>query len=378
MKARFAAVLSLTVLLAAAGFAASPRRTKTTTSYEGGKRSGSDWVGGDAISDFSRHTRVDSGRSHRNLTLFPVVAPGVRRPNVDLPLDKAVAMGLIGISELEESEVNRLRVKNKAKSPVFVMAGEMLRGGKQDRIVGSDLVLPPGADLIIPVFCVEHGRWSGAGGGFSAGHSLAGSDIRGAAGGGGRAGGGQSAVWSKVAEQQQRLRAPSPTGALKSVHDSAEVRDRMKPYLHALTDLAEDNPKACGIVAVIDDEILTADLFSSPALFQQIWPQLLESYIIDALDREEGEDHHVREKDSHHSLNATFVQRWLNKVGSATRKPKDTPGSGMLYELRGSELVGSTLVLDKGVVHMELFPEYPVKPIEYNSLEFRRDRLRVE
>ena len=100
-----------------------------------------------------------------------------------MTLDLAGAKGLIEVAELKDSEVNRLRLRSRAKEPVFVMAGEMVRGGKQDRIVADDLLLAPGDELTVAVFCVEHGRWVAGGGGgrFTTGHSLAGAGARGAA-----------------------------------------------------------------------------------------------------------------------------------------------------------------------------------------------------
>jgi hypothetical protein len=368
-------------LVAATAFAAVPRGSRGPARPQPRERkdlSGAYTI--DAITDYANHIRVGAGKTHRNLTLFPILASKVRVPAVDLTLDKAVALDLVDVSELKDPDVNKLRVRSRAKKPVFVMAGEMLRGGQQDRIVGDDLILPPGAELVVSVFCVEHGRWSGrVGGGFTTGHSLAGAGVRGAAGrGGGARGGGQSGVWSKVAEQQEALHAPSATGSLRSVHDSAEVREKMKPYLRAFSDLPDDNPKGSGVVAVVDDEILAADLFSSPALFRQMWSDLLESYVIDALEKAEADDDHRSGEDRERRPNGTRVQHWLDGVKSAARKPKDTPGDGVVYELRGRDVSGAALIWDRGLVHMELFPEFSVKDIDYNSLRFRRDRLRHE
>jgi hypothetical protein len=166
----------------------------------------------------------------------------------------------------------------------------MLRGGKQDRIIAQDLVIPARAKIEVAVYCVEHGRWAHAAGAparFTAGRSMAGAGVRRAAGGGGGGGGGgQGAVWSEVADSQERLKAPSETGALRSVHDSKEVQQQAAPYQRALADLCREHPKANGVVVVVDGEILAADLFGSPALFRQLWPQLLEAYAIDALEHE--------------------------------------------------------------------------------------------
>ncbi len=369
MKAKLIVALALAGSLAVFVLAATPHepdscRAEATTVAP---------AGGDPLSDYAKRARVAPAASHANLALFPISVSGVKVPDVDLPIDKALNAGLVEVTELERSQVSELRLDNRAKEPVFAMAGEMLRGGKQDRIVGDDLIVPACKEVTIPVFCVERGRWSARGrgsGGFSAGHSLAGAGVR----GGGRAGG-QGGVWSGVAAQQERLGAPSETGALRSVHDSETVRERMKPYLQALSDLPEDHPTASGIVCAINGKIVVADLLSSRALFRELWPQLLEAYVIDALERECGARPSGANPGKSPTVDAEEVGRWLDSVASATRKPKETPGDGDLFELEGPALVGTALIYDGGVVHLALFGTEAPVPVQHNRLQFRRDRL---
>ncbi len=342
------------------------------------------------IIQYMDHLRVEKSQRHGNLALFPVSVSAVEIPDIHLTLTQAVKQGLFEISELDDSDVNRLRVRNRAKEPVFIMAGEMLRGGKQDRIAGDDLIVPARSKLTIPVFCVEHGRWAGRSHDFSVGHSLAGAKTRAVAGRGVVQGGGQGAVWSSVAEQQEALGTPSETGALRSVHDSELVRDQMKPFLRALSDLSDEHPKAVGIVAVVGDEIIAADLFSSRELFEQMWPDLLEAYVIDALERQESDvvvERHgdktivrggvVKEHAGYGSaIDEKKVLRWLNGLRSTNMSPKNTPGDGDLYDLNGRDVTGAALIYERGVVHIALFPKLAVTRPDYNSLEFRRERLR--
>ena len=46
-----------------------------------------------------------------------------------------------------------------ADKDVFIQAGEILRGGRQDRTLGVDFVVPAMSKLPVPSFCVESGRW---------------------------------------------------------------------------------------------------------------------------------------------------------------------------------------------------------------------------
>jgi hypothetical protein len=365
MRRKLVAVLLL-VGIAAAAWAAESRSPAKLAPY--GKDT-------DVIAEFARSIRVESPEVYHNLAVFPVAAAGVRVPPVDMPLDRAVAKDLVAVVELDDSEVNRLHVVSRAKEPVFAMAGEMLRGGKQDRIIAQDLVIPPHVKIEVAVYCVEHGRWAmGAGGraSFSAGRSMAGAGARRAAGGGRGGGGGQGAVWEEVATSQERLRAPSATGALRSVHDSAEVQRQIAPYQHALADLCDDHPKANGVVVVVDGEVLAADLFASPALFRQLWPQLLEAYAIDALEYEPETSHDARVTPQ---PKAQEIRRWLAGLATAERTRGETSGEGANYALRGRELMGSVLVWEGGVVHLEAFPRAAEARRDFNSLRFRRDQL---
>lgn len=313
----------------------------------------------DAIADYASRLRLGPAQRHGSLVLFPVLASGVRVPEVDLTLDKAMDLGVVDIRELKPADVNRVRVRNRAKRPIFVMAGEMLKDARQDRIVGDDLILPPGKEITVRVFCVEHGRWVAKTEEFKSGRAMAQASVR------LRARAGQEAVWSQVADEQERLSAPSETGALRSVRESPEVQGKIRPYTHALSDLPDDFPRACGVVATVGGEILAADLFSSPAIFRQLWPKLLESYVIDSLDR----------PGMGRRPEASWVRRWLERLGTARQEEKRTPGLGTLYELEGRGLVGSALVWDRGVVHMGAFPTASIAPVDYNALKFRRERL---
>ena len=128
------------------------------------------------------------------------------------------------------------------------------------------------------------------------------------------------------------------------------------------------------MVIVVDDRILAADLFSSPALFRQSWPELLEAYAIDAAERAEDPetlDTHPRARE------ARDVRGWLDGLSEAWREVKQTPGEGDLYGIRSHSLTGAALLWDRGVVHVGLFPaEMQAETPDYNPLEFRRDRLR--
>ncbi len=315
----------------------------------------------DAIDAYASRLQVGRPQRYAHLTIFPVFADGVIVPPVELGLDKALKQGLLEIVELDRAEVNRVRLRSRADEPIFIMGGEMLLGAKQDRIVGHDLVVPPGADLVVPVYCVEQGRWVAKTDTFSSAGALVAPEVRKA-----RQQADQGAVWSRVAEEQSRLGAQSETGAFRSIQESEQVQDKLRPYVRALSDFAADHPRARGAVACVGTEIIAADLFGSRSLFLTLWPKLLESYVIDVLDRPGP---------AGQPLDAVRIKKWLIDMGRAERSRGPSPGAGTLWELRGREIMGSALVYEEGVVHVELFRRRHVRPLRFNRLQFRRERL---
>src|SRR5713101_4447746 len=124
--------------------------------------------------------RLGDPVTYENLTIFPVLSAESARTSGFVTLDEALSTGDAVISE-EGSEglrrtrdgrpivqdyqsgasVNRLVLINRGKRPLVLLAGELVSGGKQDRIIAKDRIVGPGErPLPLDVFCVEHGRWS--------------------------------------------------------------------------------------------------------------------------------------------------------------------------------------------------------------------------
>src|SRR5438270_4476231 len=123
--------------------------------------------------------------SHGNLTIFPVVTARTHDTGEFITLDEGVRSGEVVVTEAGRlgglirgphqhlppasgAQVNRLVLVNNSKHPLILLAGEIVTGGKQDRIVAKDRVVPPESDPVdLGVFCVEPGRWTGASDKFS-------------------------------------------------------------------------------------------------------------------------------------------------------------------------------------------------------------------
>jgi hypothetical protein len=273
---------------------------------------------------------------HGSLTVFPVVAAKTYPTSEFLTLDEGLRSGEVVVTEAgnvqglirrpgapvirhEGAEVNRLVLVNNSKRPLLLLAGEIVTGGKQDRVIGKDRIVPAESDPIdLSVFCVEPGRWVQTSEHFGASGAMYGSKPK-AAGGGpvtmmaqpsvrAKAMGDkdQGEVWAEVRKQQQAMTvevqnalvqaAPSAvageiteTSSYAKVMENGAVREQVdavaKPIeqnyesvIHQLRDR-----KAVGVVVAVNGRIIWADIFASTDLLEKYWPKLVRSYASEAV-----------------------------------------------------------------------------------------------
>ena len=239
--------------------------------------------------------RISGPYQSGNLSIFLIHAepmPGGGAAGAYLTLDEALAGGLAAV--YETGDVNELQVENKSKDRMlFIQAGDIVKGGRQDRVLSVDLILPPGSGrTAITAFCVEQGRWSARAGESaqqfaSAEKSLAGKDLKLAA----KSARSQTEVWNAVAETQAKLAAsvgeevaaPASPTSLQLSLENKTLTEAIGKHKAALADLAESNPDASGYVYAINGKISGGDLYASPALFRKLWPRLLEASVTEAV-----------------------------------------------------------------------------------------------
>src|SRR5262245_35303941 len=119
-------------------------------------------------------------RAHRNLTLTPILLKDGPTLTIEAKsLEEALADGTIRVTEISaEGHVPELRVKNTDKTPVLILDGEELIGAKQNRIVNVTILVAPQSEIIIPVSCIEAGRWAYARPSFTAAGRVLSQKIR--------------------------------------------------------------------------------------------------------------------------------------------------------------------------------------------------------
>jgi hypothetical protein len=221
-----------------------------------------------------------------SLTLTPIVATAAPKDGKNetlLVLDEAMAANKVKIQEIADGNVNSLTFVNKADHPVFVMAGEVIIGGKQDRIIGKNTVIPANTTQEVPVFCVEHGRWDGKTKQFATAKALAHGRLRGQANYAA-----QQDVWNEIAAKNKVRKTESASGTYRHVaqQQSDGTLSAMEKQVNAaLAKIpAADRARMVGYAVALNGAVATVDVFGSPALFQKLETKLVRSYLTEAVD----------------------------------------------------------------------------------------------
>src|SRR5208282_2328253 len=256
-----------------------------------------------------------------NLTVFPVVATKSYDTAEFLTLDEGLRTGEVVVTEAGQAQglirrrpgepavihpvrgaqVNQLVLVNNSKRPLLLLAGEIVTGGKQDRVIGKDRIVPAESDPVdLSVFCVEPGRWVAANGKdeFSLEGGMHGNvaspSVRASAMGAKN----QQQVWDDVAKSKQAMSlvvtAPAAaevnsTSSYARVMDNKEVQQKVdavaepvqRNYESVIRQLRDKN--AVGVVVSVNGEIVWADIFASTQLLQKYWPKLVRSYATEAV-----------------------------------------------------------------------------------------------
>jgi hypothetical protein len=245
-----------------------------------------------ARADFGKEVTVGEPVALENLTLFPLFAQHDEDVGPLITLEEALKKGVAEVREMKGGgEVNRLTLKNKGKLPLYVLAGTVVKGGQQDRQVGQDFIVEPGATAAIDAFCVEHGRWTNqregasTGGKFATAKAMATSDVRAA----GQYAQNQGAVWEKVSDVNRAHKKDAPSGTLNATLDDGEVAGRTQALAAQLKNslaAAEAQGNVVGFAYALDGEMRSVRWFASRRVFTLFKDSLVDAAALDALTRQ--------------------------------------------------------------------------------------------
>ncbi|MBI5947289.1 MAG: hypothetical protein HY875_04035 [Chloroflexi bacterium] len=286
-------------------------------------------------------------QSFANLQLFPLVLAEDRGAPYSV-LDDALATGAFLLTEVSESaSVGDLRAQNRGDRPVLLVDGEEVVGAKQNRVFNISILVPAGATVIIPVSCVEHGRWRHESSSFSSADHAEYPSAREARNRQvsdslrheGRARSNQGEVWREIQSKAARMEAGSETGAMRAIYE--RHRGRIEDYTAAFRAL----PLQAGAVFSIGGQPAGLELFDAPATFARVLPKLVRSYALDAM---EGAPVSPPPAD-------WLVRNFLSRVGQAGVERFPTVGAGEMLRLSGAGITGSALLEAERIVHLAAF-----------------------
>ena len=299
---------------------------------------------------------------HGNLTVFPVVAARSYDTQEFLTLDEGLRSGEVIVTESgsvqplvrrrrtplphDGAQVNQLVLVNNSKRPLILLAGEIVTGGKQDRVIGKDRIIPAESDpMDLGVFCVEPGRWVGSSDRFGVGGTTGGGvqapmaapNVRAKA----MADKDQQKVWSEVGKTRTAMaetvtveaeaQAINTTSSYARVMDNKEVKERVdsvagpiqRNYQTLIQQLRDQH--AVGVVVAVNGEIVWADIFASTDLLEKYWPKLVRSYAAEA----------VVTRTNHREADVKQAQQFLDHLDGHHETVDSEPG---LY--RHTEIAG--------------------------------------
>jgi len=303
-------------------------------------------------------------RSGAGLTLVPVLGGAPAGPY--LTAEQATEQGTLSIEELGDGVVPELIVRNRGDLPVLFLDGEHLEGAKQNRILNASVLVPARRDTVIPVSCVEQGRWSLSAArtdfapsmdhSYSELRSMSARRVHAAV----RAGRGrvsdQGAVWTDVERKRaQILAGMSPTSSMRDAYDDRRADlERIRGSFEAP---ASDQT---GVLAGAGGRVLALDVFDRPSTLAAYWDRLVRGYAVDAL----GAEHGTTAEDA--SATMAFWTQLANEGVEATAHPGVGVGTDVI--LNSDAFAANALTWEGAVVHLAAFPS--------GSEDVLRDRSR--
>ena len=288
--------------------------------------------------------------TYGGLTVFPLTSE-FRSKLRYLLLEEGLRKELVTIREVSEGgSVPELKVENRADRPVLIVDGEELVGAKQNRVANLTMLIPAERATVIPVSCVEAGRWSYRAPDFNVSDRVQNArgraekleSVRHSIREHGSRRSDQGRVWDSIEEESASLGAASPTSEMGAMFE--RHKDRLDDYVSVV----EASPEQSGAVFVVGGRRYGLDLFDRPATFAAFLPKLVRSYAIDVLGR--------RPRRRHESLEEK-ARSFLHRIIEGTYDDHPAVGLGRDVGVVGEGLVAGALLADRTVVHLAAFAE---------------------
>ena len=286
---------------------------------------------------------------YRGLAVYPLYVRGPSTRSY-LSLDEALSRGLLVISEYDDATVRRLYARNRSRQPVFIMQGEGLAGGRQNRVVSQDVLLAPGAASYVPVYCMEERRWAG-GREVDSAKMLAPEAVRRKAAGGAS----QREVWGDVERALGSAGARSETKDLSAALKSPAARGHVSGYLEYFRRVPRRG--LAGVAVARWGRLTSIDIFESEHLARSHWDKIISSSGFELLPYRR----HLRWPGF---PGASEVRRMLTAAYNGRMSRGSAPGSGEGMSIFGTGVSGSACLWRGEAVHVSLWgPAVALRPM---------------
>lgn len=252
-------------------------------------------IAGPPLAPAGKGPRLTGPFTKGNLTIFLVHGADQVPGRTYLTLREAFEQKTVVVHET--TQVNKLSIENRSTThTVFVQSGEIVKGGKQDRVLARDMLLPPNSGPVpLPSHCVERGRWQQRGaesaGAFSASEDyVAGKELKIA----NAILADQDFVWENVRSVQQKIttnlksdvqRTTSPTSLQLSL-EHPKLKPAIDAHVRILMPIIDSKPDVVGFIFAINGKLNNGEVYGSSALFRKLWPKLLKASAVEAVAEE--------------------------------------------------------------------------------------------
>ena len=302
------------------------------------------------LSAFIKTIKLNEPISFNNLTVYPIDVPVDYLENF-ISLDDAIKNNWIDITEISEGgSVGNLKVKNNAPCSVLMLDGEELVGAKQNRILNTSILIENEKEIIIPVSCVEEGRWQYRSRNFrtsdavffSYGRKNKMRDVNMYSEKTGEFRSEQHNVWEDVAFMRKKSKAKGNTGAMRDVFEDKKMD--IDSYLNNIPFNKEQN----GMLVFINGCLMGCDIITNKKVFESYYRKILRSYAIDAIYSESKEKTDIPSEKQ--------IEDFWVKASIVDTFPIKSLGLGYDWRITDKDIIGSALVVEDKLVNVTLFP----------------------
>ena len=329
---------------------------------------------GQAVADRLGEIELGAATTHGQMVVFPIFAPGHAAADALADaaapalayrtLQEALADRSVKVTERERAAVPELVIQNTSTMMILILDGEEIIDGRQNRIVNASFLVPAQITMPLPVSCVEHGRWRDVSPVFASGeasnfrlrqakHAQVTNSLRTT----GHYASDQGAIWHSVAQTSAARRVSSPSGAMHDIYRSRQ--HDLSSYQEAFGYV----PGAIGLMVALAGRVAGGDVFDQPRTAQEIWPKLVRSYALDALDgaTEPGDPAGPAPANA---VDTELVRDLLARARAGRYEVFPSAALGEDVRLEGEGVVGGGLVHQDVSIHINLFRAPDAEPGE--------------